>query len=225
MWRYRAPPKRLVLRQLKTENSSIATVDYYAKHTGVGVGSTTSLTSGQISAAGRATCPQETRIPQGPTDVCPVPTSETTTLYGKYQITEGSFVMTLNPGADNYDQHYVTEGNYAQGRNTCYWPGASMPQYPSVAGSSWLVGGNGSAHNQYGLDSIGFSSAGVNYIQTNAPAHGVNFPCVVTFYQEMSYECDASTYYVYSQNTPTQTIGSNTVNVCRAGVCTGTIPF
>jgi hypothetical protein len=59
----------LFLGNWKTTNSAIATVDYYAKHTGVGVGSTTSVTSGQISAAGRATCPQETRIPQGPTNV------------------------------------------------------------------------------------------------------------------------------------------------------------
>ncbi len=208
-----------------TASTSIATVDHYAKHTGVSSGDTTSFTSGQVNAAGAKTCPLRTYDLQGPTNVCPVPSSETTALYGTHQITEGSFVMTLNPSTNNYDAHYVTENNYAQGSNTCYWPGANMPQYPSVAGSTWVVGGNGSVHNHYGLDSIGFSSAGVNYIQTNAPAHGVPFPCVVTFYQEMAFECNATTFFDYAEDTPTQTIGSNTVKVCRAGVCTGTIPF
>jgi hypothetical protein len=41
----------------------------------------------------------------------------------------------------------------------------------------------------------------------------------------MTYECDASTFYVYAENVLSQTITSNTVKVCRAGVCSGTIPF
>jgi hypothetical protein len=67
----------------KTASTSIATVDYYATHTGHAMGSTTSLTSGQINAAGRAVCPLQTRSPQGPTNVtCAVPTN--------YQQTQGS---------------------------------------------------------------------------------------------------------------------------------------
>lgn len=100
-----------------------------------------------------------------------------------------------------------------------------MVQYPSVAGSYWTVGANGSSHNQYGIDSIGFDSAGVNYIQTNAPENDIELPCVVTFYQQMTYEHDANTFFAYANNVDTQTIGSTTVNVCRAGVCTGTIQF
>jgi hypothetical protein len=55
----------------KTANTSIATVDYYATHAGHSVGGTSSLTSGQINAAGRAVCPVETRSPGGPTNVTP----------------------------------------------------------------------------------------------------------------------------------------------------------
>ncbi|HLW84484.1 MAG TPA: hypothetical protein VKR60_04660 [Candidatus Sulfotelmatobacter sp.] len=47
----------------------------------------------------------------------------------------------------------------------------------------------------------------------------------MTIYQEMTYEEDASTFYAYAENVLTQTIGSNTVSVCRAGVCSGTIPY
>jgi hypothetical protein len=133
--------------------------------------------------------------------------------------------MSLNPGTSNYDGHWVEESDYSQGSNTCYWPGAQIPQYPSVQGSDWTVGENGSSHNQYGVDSIGFDYTGVNYIQTQAPDHDIDMPCVVTFYQQMKYECDANTFFAYAYNVDTQTIGSNTVKVCRAGVCTGTIPF
>ena len=154
-----------------------------------------------------------------------IPSSETTALYGTINITKGVFVMSLNPGTYNYDGHNVSEHNYATGTNSCYWTGANMVQYPSVSGDTWLVGGDGSSHNHYGLDSIGFASDAVNYIQQNAPEHDVDMPCVVTFYQLMAFEIDANTYQGYVQNVLTQTIGSNTVNVCRAGVCTGTIQF
>jgi hypothetical protein len=157
----------------------------------------------------------------------PIPTSETTALFNPptYLYTEGSFQMTLNPGADNYDDHYVTENNYNTGTDTCYWAGAKIANPPSVVGSSWLVGENGSGHNQYGVDSIGFDYTGVNYIQQNAAQNGIDFPCVVTFYQEMTYETAADTWWEYAENIDTQTIGSNTVKVCRADVCTAAIPF
>ena len=84
-----------------------------------------------------------------------------------------------------------------------------------------MVGENGSAHDQYGVDSIGFPYDTVNTIQNEAPEHDVDLPCVVTFYQEMMY----ALFYDYAENVDTQTISYNTVSVCRAGVCTGTIPF
>lgn len=131
--------------------------------------------------------------------------------------------MTLNPSTYSYDTHFVEERSPSQGSNSCWWSGPN--QNPTVQGSTWTVGQSPAGHNQYGLDGIGFASGVVNLIQTQGPAHGVTFPCVVTIYQEMTYEGDASTFYVYAENVLTQTIGSNTVKVCRAGRCSGTIPF
>jgi len=205
-------------------NSAIAQVTK-GKATGVSPGTTTANGSGEIvECSGNTEYFQEV-APSAPVTVYGTPDSETTALYGTYLITEGSFVMTLNPGTYTYDGHYVTESDYATGTDTCYWPGANLTNPPSVAGSTWTVGQNGSAHNQYGVDSIGFNSVGVSYIQQNAAEHDVDFPCVVTFYQEMDYEVDANTFLDYAENVDTQTIGSNTVTVCRAGVCTGTIPW
>jgi hypothetical protein len=82
-----------------------------------------------------------------------------------------------------------------------------------------------SPHDGYGLDGVGFSSGVVNLIQTQGAVNGVSFPCVVTIYQEMTYEGDANTFYVYAENVLTQTITSSTVKVCRAGVCGPTIQF
>jgi hypothetical protein len=55
-----------------TGSQSIASVDYYAKHTGVGMGSTTSYTHGTLSEPyGRYMCSNQTRSPSGPTTVSP----------------------------------------------------------------------------------------------------------------------------------------------------------
>jgi hypothetical protein len=80
-----------------TANTSIATVDYYATHTGHVVGSTSSLTHGQINAAGRAVCPLQTRSPQGPTNV-QVP---------DHVIVESDVATTLNC-AGNPEQRVIT---------------------------------------------------------------------------------------------------------------------
>jgi hypothetical protein len=87
------------------------------------------------------------------------------------------------------------------------------------------VGQNGNSHNQYGGDGIGYTSAAVNEIQQDGAAHGIEFPCTLTWYQQMLYEGDANTFYNYANNILTQAIGQNTVQVCRAGVCTNVIPF
>jgi hypothetical protein len=140
-------------------------------------------------------------------------------------ITEATFQMTLNPGTNNYDGHFVEESSPSPGANSCWWQGSGMVQNPTVVGSTWTVGQNPAPHDGYGLDGIGFASGVVNLIQTQGGANGVSFPCVVTIYQEMTYEGDANTFFAYAENVLTQTIGSNTVKVCRAGVCSPTIPF
>ncbi len=108
------------------------------------------------------------------------------------------------------------------GTNSCWWNGSNLAQYPVVQGSTWVVDqGGDAAHNQYGLDTVGYGYATVNRIQTQGAAHGVEFPCAVTIYQSMNY----AGIDLYVTNLLTQTIGSNTVTVCRAGVCSGTIQY
>ena len=46
-------------------------------------------------------------------------------------------------------------------------------------------------------------------------------PCSVNIQQSMNYDG----IDLYTTNLLSQTIGSNTVQVCRAGVCSGTINF
>ena len=134
--------------------------------------------------------------------------------------------MTLHPDIYTYDNHTVEENSPAPGTNTCWWPGTNpAAQFPTVTGSWWTVAQGGNPHNAYGGDGIGYTSAAVNEIQQDGPAHGIAFPCTLTWYQEMSYEVDANTFDVYANNVLTQTIGSNTVQVCRAGVCTNIVPF
>jgi hypothetical protein len=41
----------------------------------------------------------------------------------------------------------------------------------------------------------------------------------------MTYEGDASTFFAYAENVLTQTVTSTTVKVCRASICSPTIPF
>jgi hypothetical protein len=73
-----------------TANSGIATVDYYAKHTGKAAGSTTSTTHGQLlSPYGRYNCTMQTKTPGG-TDNVQSPDKvvwddSTRALYGQWQ--------------------------------------------------------------------------------------------------------------------------------------------
>ena len=150
-----------------------------------------------------------------------MPSSEITEFSGTILITQGQFLMTLEPSTNSYDGHQVTEKSPVIGSNTCWWSGSGINQYPTVQGSTWLVNQGSAGHNQYGLDTVGFESGVVNLIQQQGAAHGVEFPCVVNIYQSMTYD----TIDLYVTNLQTQTIGSNTVKVCRAGVCSGTIPF
>ncbi|HUC29958.1 MAG TPA: hypothetical protein VMR80_10255 [Candidatus Acidoferrum sp.] len=166
-------------------------------------------------------CPDITWQPQQPVQVESVPSSEITEFSGTILITQGQFLMTLEPSTNSYDGHQVTEKSPVIGSNTCWWSGSGINQYPTVQGSTWLVNQGSAGHNQYGLDTVGFESGVVNLIQQQGAAHGVEFPCVVNIYQSMTYD----TIDLYVTNLQTQTIGSNTVKVCRAGVCSGTIPF
>ena len=162
----------------------------------------------------------------------PLPASETTYFIGFNPVTisQGLFQMSLNPGTNNYDYSFVTEISYVQGTNTCWWQGANFDPNPVVRGDSWQVGiTNSSPHNQYGLDGIGFAGDIVSKIQREGDTNGVDYPCVVTIYQDMLFDL-FTTGYDYAQNKLTQKIDLNTVQVCRGTVnnpnpACGTIQF
>ena len=137
-------------------------------------------------------------------------------------MTGRSKAWATRPSTYSYDNNSVTESSPVLGTNACWWSTSGMVQYPTVQGSTWVVDQGGDAgHNQYGLDTFGFESGVVNLIQTQGAAHDVEFPCAINIYQAMNY--DGIDLYV--TNLLTQTVGSNTVQVCRAGVCSGTIPY
>jgi hypothetical protein len=146
---------------------------------------------------------------------------EITEFEGTYEITAGQFLMTLEPYSSDYDGNPVQESSPVLGVNACYWSGSNMEQFPTVAGDTWVVNSGDAGDDQYGLDTVGYGSGVVNLIQTQGPEHDVEFPCYVDIYQLMTY--DGMVPYV--TNLLEQTIGSNTVNVCRAGVCSGSISF
>jgi hypothetical protein len=150
-----------------------------------------------------------------------VPSSELTSFESLYQITAGQFLMTLLPSTYSYDGNSVTESSPVIGSNQCWWSGSGMVQYPVVAGSTWIVDTGDAGHNQYGLDTVGFGNGVVNLIQTQGPAHDVEFPCDIYIYQSMNY--DGIDLYV--TNLLSQKIGSNTVTVCRAGECSSSINY
>lgn len=212
-----------------SSNTAVATLTSATLHT-VAVGSATGSSAIQLESSHpepSGNCQTRNYNLQQPVTVSGIPTSETTQFYGMVPnlITEATFQMTLNPGTNNYDGHFVEESSPSPGANSCWWQGSGMVQNPTVVGSTWTVGQSPAPHDGYGLDGIGFASGVVNLIQTQGGANGVSFPCVVTIYQEMTYEGDANTFFAYAENVLTQTIGSNTVKVCRAGVCSPTIPF
>jgi hypothetical protein len=179
--------------------------------------------AGQLCGTPPQNCPPDTGTEgSGGGTVEDTPSGEITAHQGTYQNTAGQFLMTLEPGTASYDNHSVTESSPVLGTNTCWWSGSGMVQYPVVQGSTWEVDQGDAGHNQYGLDTVGFGDGVVvSLIQQQGPAHGVEFPCNVYIYQSMNYD-GIDTYVT---NLLSQTIGSITVNVCRAGVCSGTIPF
>jgi hypothetical protein len=157
----------------------------------------------------------------GPGTVGDVPSSEATEFVGVYQISAGQFLMTLLPSANDYDGNTVTESSPVLGVNACWWSGSGMEQYPTVQRSTWTVDTGYAGHDQYGYDTVGYGSGVVNLIQTQGAAHDIDFPCAIDIYQSMTY----NTTDLYVTNLLSQTVGSNTVTVCRAGVCSSAIPY
>jgi len=82
-------------------------------------------------------CPVSQQEPSAATNVG-LPTGEITE-FDTYQISAGQFLMTLEPSASSYDGNSVTESSPVIGTNACWWNGSNMEQYPTVAGSTWVV--------------------------------------------------------------------------------------
>ena len=79
-------------------NTSVITFDGYGDATAVGVGiSTDSASFDYNTNDARHDCPPSGSNPRHTHNVCAAPLSETSTLYGTLNVTEGVFVMTLNP--------------------------------------------------------------------------------------------------------------------------------
>jgi hypothetical protein len=205
-----------------TGNHAIATASGHVIK-GVAPGSTTNFASGTLTVGGASSykCLATPLQPSGPANVEPVPSGEITAFEDTYQISAAQFLMTLEPTTPNYDGHSVTESSPVIGVNACWWSSSGMAQYPTVQGSTWTVASGNAGHNQYGFDTVGYGSGVVNLIQTQGPAHGVEFPCTINIHQSINY--DGIDLYV--TNLLSQTVGSNTVQVCRAGVCSGSIPY
>jgi hypothetical protein len=204
-----------------SDNTSVAIVTKQQVEA-VGVGTTTGTAGGDITEGVGGYCALRPAQENVPIKVPGAPSGEITDFESLYQISAAQFLMTLEPSTYSYDNNPVTESSPVVGTNTCWWSGSNMVQFPVVQGSTWVVDQGGDAgHNQYGLDTVGYGSAVVNLIQTQGAAHDVEFPCVVTIYQSMNY----SGIDLYVTNLLTQTIGSNTVMVCRAGVCSATIQY
>jgi hypothetical protein len=160
---------------------------------------------------------------------CNPPVTETSAFSQWNPIDVGQFQQTLTDNlGTSFDAHFVTEETVRPGTNGCWFQGSRQVQFPVTQGSQWTVGsivsqsGTTIAHNQWGLDGIGFSFDGVKYVRDNAEENGVDLPCTVTIHQRMKYECNASLYWAYEEIDLTQTISLSGTKVCRGTVCATT---
>jgi len=207
-----------------TANTGIATVDYYATHTGRSIGSTTSSTFAMLLAASRKpTCPVQYFGGSGGTNVqpCATPATETTAVQGIEATTFTQFVQTVfDTAGDNFNGQTVEEGNAASGQDTCWFQGSTVDKYTGMTGGSWTVdGGQVSGQpNAWGFDVVGWSAAAITYYRAQAPAHGIAIPCGLTGYQSMQIQCHNGTWWTYTPsvgNKLTATIEQTDVINCR----------
>ena len=170
--------------------------------TGMGVGSTDAFASGQLLNSGPPRhCPMQPRNPANTTNVCAIPSSESTEVAGTAAskgypaITE--FNQTISDTRDDsFDSRSVEEMSEGPGVDTCYWAGNPLGnvQYPVVTGGEWTVAGGdvSGQHNHWGYDNVGYpNSAAPAYIRTYGPAHGISIPCTESLFQNMVMWCDA----------------------------------
>lgn len=214
-----------------TSSHAVATMSS-RQITGVGAGSTHAFASGTYNCNNGVSkyCALRQASPQNTSNVCAIPSSESTQVAGTAAskgypaITEFNQTISDTRG-DSFDNKTVEELSGGPGTNTCFWAGnpIGLLQYPVVSGGVWTVAGDDvpGQHNHWGYDNVGYpNSAGPAYIRTNGPAHGVSIPCTQSLFQDMVIWCDANTNYNYKDDTLTITVNAaTTVTNCRAGVC------
>jgi len=214
-----------------TSSHAVATMSS-RQITGVGAGSTHAFASGTFNYNNGVSkyCSLRQHTPQNTSNVCAIPSSESTQVAGTAAskgypaITEFNQTISDTRG-DSFDNKTVEELSGGPGTNTCFWAGnpIGLLQYPVVSGGVWTVAGDDvpGQHNHWGYDNVGYpNSAGPAYIRTNGPAHGVSIPCTQSLFQDMVIWCDANTNYNYKDDTLTITVNAaTTVTNCRAGVC------
>ena len=92
-----------------SDNSNVATVTTQQVHS-VAAGSAGAWASGWVTEGNASYCTVVHEQPSAPVYVN-VPSSEITESEGTYQITEGQFLMTLDPSTPNYDGHTDKESS------------------------------------------------------------------------------------------------------------------
>ena len=141
---------------------------------------------------------------------CLVPSSETTAVNSKVNLTQTVFYQTVSDSAgDSFSGQYLQEGNASPGQDNCWFQGSSVAKSTSVTGGPPVPI---STANQFS-DTVGWPPNSVNYYRTNGRA-----PCGGTLYQALQIMCNANTWWTYtpySGNTLTSTINPSNVVNCR----------
>ena len=209
-----------------TASTSTATVDYYATHSAVAVGSTTSSTYGPLPRTLRFSCPLYQQGASGGDNVvnCTVPAGETTAVAGSINSTETQFNQAISDTAgDSFDGNQINEGDAATAQDTCWWgPTSAIPKTTGVTGGPpWTVAGDDvpGQHNHWGFDTVGWTPSAVQYYRAQAPGHGIAIPCGSTMYQSLQIMCSSGVWWTYTPpstgNKLTATIEQTDVVNCR----------
>lgn len=150
---------------------------------------------------------------------CVVPSSETTQNVGRNFYNMARFLQTVStPTGASLNGRGIVEYTSMQGQNSCYWDGATLPQYPPVQGISWTVGVNGP--NKWGPDEVGWGPEAIRYINQFAPQNGIPITeengCGFVIFQGLAIECEATLFFSYVENNRlSEMVYCDHLEVCR----------
>jgi len=153
---------------------------------------------------------------------CLVPSTEETAVQGTEETTVTDFNQAIFDSAgDNFSGSTVTEGNAADGQDTCWGTWSIGTRYTRIPPNPpWTVAGGQVAGqaNHWGYDAVGWTTTAVIYYRVQDPAHGVAIPCGLTGYQSMTISCPSgltATYTPSYGNKLTAQIEQTDVVNCR----------